>query len=566
MSDASVPPMNDRANGKHAVFARDPGRAAPQSRPGRGLRTTSARRRDTGGRAAYDAIVIGSGAGGLTAALATARAGHSVLVLEAGRAFGGYLNPFARKRFHFDPGLHYVGEAYQGGPLRRILDDLQLDVAFNELSPSGFDRYVFPGYELALGKGFDRLHERLRADFPAERRNIDRFMRTLRGVNEAFGRIDRVSGPLSAVRAIPAFAAAGRWRWSTLGQMLGHYFRDPYLKAALAGPCGDLGLPPGRLSALYYVALLTHYLGGAFFPRGGSGALRDAYVGALRDCGAVLRLRSEVVRIVRERGRVSGVVTADGQMHRAPLVISNASAKATLQMAGLAESSRRLRRKLRRLEPSLGSVMAFLGVQSGVDTDGVGDANVWHYASTDIDAIYGRVAAGELPNGEMLFISVPSLKDPNGSRAPAGHHVIELVALASAEPFAPWFEQRTLKRDASYNAQKEAIGRQLIATAERYLPGLKERIVIQEISTPATNRWYVNDEHGAIYGPAHTPRQVLGGRFSTTTELPGLLLCGSSVICGGVYACIRSGHNAGRTAVEQLAAERPSVAVPAPAS
>ena len=55
---------------------------------------------------AYDVIVIGSGAGGLAAALKVARSGHSVLLLEAMSSFGGYLNPFRRRGYTFDTGVH----------------------------------------------------------------------------------------------------------------------------------------------------------------------------------------------------------------------------------------------------------------------------------------------------------------------------------------------------------------------------------------------------------------------------------------------------------------------------
>ena len=93
-----------------------------------------------------DVIVIGSGIGGLTAALTCARAGRSVRVLEAGKQFGGFTNPFARKHYPFDPGIHYIGQLGPGGRLREIYEGLGVanDLTFLELDPDGYDR-VFIG-------------------------------------------------------------------------------------------------------------------------------------------------------------------------------------------------------------------------------------------------------------------------------------------------------------------------------------------------------------------------------------------------------------------------------------
>ena len=97
---------------------------------------------------------------------------------------------------------------------------------------------------------------------------------------------------------------------STAKEMLDHFFEDRRLKAALAGPVGDLGLPPSRLAAVMLIGLLTHYSRGAFFPAGGSGPLRDAYVDGLKAHGATLTDANGVFRL-----EMPQIVPAFGQPH-----------------------------------------------------------------------------------------------------------------------------------------------------------------------------------------------------------------------------------------------------------
>jgi all-trans-retinol 13,14-reductase len=109
----------------------------------------------------YDAIVIGSGAGGLSSALKLARSHYSVMLLEAMPSFGGYLNPFHRKGYTFDIGLHYLGELGEEGRFWKLLDKVGVrdSIKFVELNPEGFDRYIFPDYELSVCKGKNRFME-----------------------------------------------------------------------------------------------------------------------------------------------------------------------------------------------------------------------------------------------------------------------------------------------------------------------------------------------------------------------------------------------------------------------
>jgi all-trans-retinol 13,14-reductase len=499
----------------------------------------------------YDVIVIGSGAGGLSAALGAANNGASVLLLEAGKQFGGYINPFARKKFHFDTGLHYVGEAGPEGGLRKSLDELGIGTPFRELSPDGFDWFVFPDYQVKMGKGIDLFHQRLLADFPHEKRGLDRFFTMVRNLNRAFDKVAEVDG-FGNFLILRQIWRLLRWRNSTLSQMLDGYVRDPQLRAALAGPCGDLGLPPSRVSSLYFMAVFLHYMGGAYYPHGGSGALRDAFVEAMKTKNVDMRRSARVSEIQSENNKVVGVTTEAGDTFYAKSVISDADGPQTYRMAGLDKRSKKLARKAHQTEASVSSFMVFLGVDDTLPNNPIGDKNLWHYSSHDIDGIYKKIFDGALPSDDFLFISTPSFKDPGGHKAPEGCQTVEILAMASPKPFMKWFDKPSFKRGDDYSKLKEELAEPMIDVVESYLPGLREKIIVKEISTPATNRHFVHHDQGQIYGPAATPQQTLFRRFPTHTPIKGLYLCGASIVAGGISPAISSGINASKAAVRHL--------------
>lgn len=507
----------------------------------------------------HDVILIGSGIGGLVAALTCARAGKSVLVLEAGKQFGGYTNPFARKHFHFDPGIHYIGECGEGGSFRHLLDRLDLGhVTFEALDPDGFDHYVFPEYSVKNCVGLDRFRDRLAADFPHERHGLDRFFSLLHDVDFVIKTSRRPKLDGSMLELLRKAPGVMRWGRATLKEVLDHHFDDALLKSALSGPVGDLGLPPSRLAAIMHMGLLCHYAGGAFFPSGGSGRLRDAFTDALKEEGAVLKRNARVERILHDSGRVTGVRLADGSEHRASVVISNAQATTTYDMVGLEHLGRRLRDKIENLEHSYGSICIFLGVDGELDTSGLGSANIWNYASSDIDSTYSDAATRPYDGASSYFLTVPTNKDPNGGLAPEGKQTVELVTLCQPHLYERWFGDKTMRRGQEYDELKEAIADHYLSLAEKHLPNLRKHVLLKEVATPATNYSYTLSPEGNIYGPAHTVAQIPPFRFGSRTPIEGLLLCGSSVMGAGIVPCASSGRAAGKLALADLERRRPA--------
>lgn len=482
----------------------------------------------------WDVLVVGSGVGGLTAALTAAMRGRSVLVLEGAKQLGGLLNPFKRGAYRFDPGVHYLGECGEGQTLRTLFEALGVEVCFRELSPEGFDRLVFPGYEVSMPRGLGAYEARLRADFPKQERGLRDFFNTVREFHDAAAAWQTLGDPGSP----PAFFA--RHAGTTYGQLLASHFEDPMLRAVLAAQAGNYALPPARASALVGLGVLDHYLGGAYFPVGGAGAMRDALVQRIRALGGELLENHVVTRIELKAGRVQGVTCANGARFEARVVVSNVDASTTfLDLLPRDAVPQRLRAKAASLTPSLGSLNLFVGTRLDL-SKAMTDANIWHYDTLDINAVYAPALRGEIGTG-AFFVAAPGLKE--GAPSPA---TLIVVAIAPYSPFEAWKGERAMRRGEDYDAFKDRLAETYLTRLERYVPGIRGNVDVLELATPVTNAFYTGARAGGMYGPEQTPAQSGPFRQRIDSKIPGLYFCGASTLGAGVVPCAMSGWIAGQ--------------------
>lgn len=495
----------------------------------------------------YDAIVVGSGAGGLAAALRMAQLKLSVLVLEAMPSFGGFINPFQRQGYHFDTGIHYLGKLGENGTFRQLLELLEIhgDVDFVELAPDGFDRYVFPDFEIRLCKGQARYHERLLKLFPKESKALNNYFTLLDRLLKAFS--DPHGPPknlFDRLRYAIRHPVLMRYHKATYQQLLSDITSNPRLQAALSAHCGNAGLPPYRASGFLCLMLLEHYLEGAFYPKGGSAALRNAMVKALEKSGVVMKNRTPVERIHRSGGEFV-VSSRSGERFSAKVIVSNVDPMVAFRdLIDPDLIPRSTRKKVARMQPSGGAFYAFIGTRMNLAGAGITDANIIHFQYTDVnrtfDAVLQRREADLFP---YFFMTSPSLKDPDSHHGPDGTTTLEVISgMGPDHVFSPWSGMASRHRGEDYEQLKQRVGMSLVRSAERYIPGLSDHLDFVEFATPLSNAYWVNSMGGGNFGPEQSPAQFGPGRFfDCRTGIKGLYIVGSGAISAGVLSCMASG-------------------------
>ncbi|HVP31519.1 MAG TPA: NAD(P)/FAD-dependent oxidoreductase [Myxococcota bacterium] len=485
-------------------------------------------------RDAYDAIVVGGGMGGLTAAALLAKSGRSVLVVERHDRPGGYAHAFRRGPVRFDSAVHLVGGCGPGGLVDRVLRGLGVRGACDFARVDPFYTSSFPGLALRVPGGVEEFVEAHAEGFPTEEKRIRELLQICLDVwqdAEHAPDVDLGTDLPSFRRRHPSLV---RFHRATLDAVLRTQVRDPRLAAAFATLWPYVGLPPSRLSFVYWSTMLASYLvEGAWYCRGTFQTLARALVQALEGSGGELLLRSTVRRIRVRDGRARGVVLENGQRIDAPVVVSNADARQTFdELVGRDALPPRFAARLAHMRPSVSAFVVYASGRFDPRAAGLEHENfVW--SGFDHDAHAAAAAAGRI---EWLTITVPTLADP--ALAPAGQHAFVLTTLLPYDAVASW-------RD-----EKERLTEALLARAERAAPGLRAGISFAEAATPRTLERYTRNGDGAIYGWEHSPEQVGLGRLALRSPVEGLVLAGHwTRPGGGIYGVVMSGVEAARAIV-----------------
>ncbi|WP_026222716.1 phytoene desaturase [Methylocystis rosea] len=433
------------------------------------------------------AVVIGSGFGGLAAAIRLGARGYSVTVLEKRDAPGGRASVYRQDGFTFDAGPTIITAPFLFEELwtlcgRQMADDIEL----RPMSP--FYRIRFDdGACFNYSGDMDAMRAEVARFSPQDVDGFTRFMDKSREICRiGFEELGDVpfSSPLDMARIAGDLIRLQGYR-SVYG-LVSQFFRDERLRTIFSFHPLLIGGSPFRASAIYCLIAALEKRWGVHFAMGGTGSLVSGLVGLIDRQGGEMRCNAEVGSIIVEKGVAKGVQLASGERIDSDIVVSNADSAWTYRYLLPASARRRWSdRKLDRASYSMGLFLWYFGVRRRYE-------DVAHhtillgprYRELLKDIFHHKTLSEDF----SLYLHRPTATDP--SLAPPGCDTFYVLSpVPNLEGGQDW--------SALAERYRQNIAQALEATI---LPGLTSDIVTSRVATPLSFEAELNAFHGAAFG------------------------------------------------------------------
>ena len=528
----------------------------------------------------YDAIVVGGGHNGLTAAAYLARAGMSTIVLERRHMVGGCC-----VTEEIAPGCRVSTTSYIASMLRpEVISDLNLNLhglrmvpcdpaiqvpfadgqvvpwwAERDRAVAEFRKISFKDAEMfvRIDDQLKKLARYLQPFFLEPPPEID--MRSMQGLSDLFRVAKRFrSISSSEISQLISFLTGN------LGDFLDcHYESDKIKTLFLANNVyGKHGGPyqPGTA-----IGLLFHLLSGGehelqgFFGHvmGGMGAITQALAAAARQFGVEIRTSAPVAQIDVRNGRVCGVVLEDGMEIRSGLVLSNADPKRTfLQMISAGDLPEDFVRAVRgiKMDGPCAKVNIILAEEprfTGTSPNATPLERTFYTLVSSLEfaeRCYAISRSGEIP--EELWVDCVVSSNADDSLAPNGKHILTC--------FVQYVPYRL--REGTWDEKRELLGDRVVNKIAEYAPNVPNAILTRQVLTPLDLERTYGLTEGNIFHGDLTLEQLffmrpVPGWSQYRTPIAGLYLCGAGTHPGGGVTGA-PGHNAAHQVLRDVKKRR----------
>ncbi|MDB5281461.1 MAG: Phytoene dehydrogenase, partial [Bacteroidota bacterium] len=497
----------------------------------------------------YDAIVIGSGLGGMSTAAFLAKEGKKVLVLERHYTPGGFTHVFKRPGYEWDVGVHYVGEVHRPHTeVSKMFNYITDGTLKWEEMDEVYDKMFFGNSVYDFPRGADAFRKKMKSYFPApeDQKAIDEYV-------DLIYSSQRTHKLYFGEKVLPSFLGKlvggfmrkkGLEGNKTTLEVLSKLTKNKKLIAVLTGQFGDYGLPPSTSSFMMHSMLVKHFMNGGNYPIGGSGQIFEKIAPVVQKAGGEIFTYADVKEIIVKNNKAVGVRMVDGKELFAPVIISDAGIYNTYQQLLPKVEQVRLKTDdfFKHLQPSVGHICLYIGINKSNSELKLGKANYWIFPDNyDHDLNVANYVSDPEAAIPVVYVSFPSSKDPDWDNRFPGKTTIEIITLAPYEWYKQWEDKRWKKRGEDYNEMKEKLSQRLLEALYAKHPDLRGKIDFYELSTPLSTQHFANYQYGELYGIDHTTTRYEQRFLRPQSPLKNLYLTGQDVISCGIGGALVSG-------------------------
>lgn len=395
----------------------------------------------------YDALIIGSGIGGLICGCNLAKNGVKTAIFEQHYIPGGCCTSFKRKGFNFDAAAHLLGECSERGSLNLLLNNVGIDYDFisfpdNEVIYLDNKRYVCP-------PNIKEYSEFLKNIFCEEKDNIEKFFLDIKR-RSLINEINEI----------------------TYESFLDSYFKNWKLKRILSAMWLYAGIQPDKLSAGDGIDIFKSYWKeGAYYPLGGAQKFSNAIVKKFKYYGGNLFLSTKVVKISKLKENYI-VTLSNGNTVKTKYVINNGDLKSLKKMCTSdIKFNNDIEAYIDKGEESRSLFSTYWALKCRDDEVNIGG---WYLSNDSLNY-----------DNDML-ITVPTLYDK--SLCSDGYNIIQTFSI----------DNNSGKESKLYKVRKKM---------RNIIPDFDEKVVLVESSDYKTIKRYTLNHNGSPYGWKHSIEQ-----------------------------------------------------------
>lgn len=428
----------------------------------------------------------------------------------------GCLQSYRRHGLAFDTGFHYVGGLDEGQSLHSAFRHLGLLHLPWQRLDNHFDRVTIGNQTFSFAQGYDAFVETLTVAFPAERDALNRYADMLKQCGEQqFDALNPQTGESSVL---------SRFFETSAYQYLTETFHDPLLINVLCGTSLKMELRKESLPLFTFAHGNGSFIESSWRLKGDGSLIVNSLVDGIRMHGGEIICNTEVRELVEKDGKLVHAVCSNGEIYEGTIFISNIHPAVTCNLVKQSSRMKKVyRSRITHLENTFGMFTVSLRIKP--QTLRYFNWNQYIYKEPDVWTFH-------LKNNPVSGVLVSCRIPEDGSKYV---QQVDLLTPMNWSECEQWSHTEVGRRGEDYKAMKKRVADECITLAERFIPGLRDRITGCYTSTPLTYRNYTLTPEGSAYGLRKDFRNPIITLLSPRTPIPNLLLTGQNLMLHGLH-------------------------------